>query len=153
VLRFGAEFSGGVYNSDDVDRVRQQVEPGNATFRHAGDVLAVRTRVGGRLLVDARAHPNPFTPNGDGINETMQLSFNVREVITRRPLQVALYDLSGRLVRTLAAEQVKTGTVERTWDGRGADGGLVAPGVYLYRIQLETDEGTEKLVGTVVVAY
>ena len=153
VLRFGAEFSGWVYNSDDVDRVRQQVEPGNATFRHAGDVLAVRTRVGGRLLVDARAHPNPFTPNGDGINETMQLSFNVREVITRRPLQVALYDLSGRLVRTLAAEQVKTGTVERTWDGRGADGGLVAPGVYLYRIQLETDEGTEKLVGTVVVAY
>ena len=153
VLRFGAEFAGWVYNSDDVDLIKQQVQPGNATFRHAGDVLAVRTQVGGQLVVDTRVHPNPFSPNGDGINDAMRLSFDVREVVARRPLQVALYDLSGRLVQILSTEQVKTGTVERFWDGRDADGGLVAPGIYLYRIQLETDEGTEEQVGTVAVAY
>ena len=153
VLRFGAEFTGWVYNRDDSDRVKQQVQPGNATFRHSGDVLAVRTQVGGQLLVDTQVAPNPFTPNGDGTNDVMRLTFDVREVAARRPLQVSLYDLSGRLVQTLATTQVKTGTVEQVWDGRDAAGELVAPGIYLYHIQLETDEGTEKKVGTVAVAY
>ena len=153
VLRFGTEFVGWVYNSDDPDRIKQQVQPGNATFRYAGDVLAVRTRVGGQLLTDVQVHPNPFTPNNDRVNDTAQLSFDVREVVARRPLQVALYDLSGHEVQTLATTQIKTGIVEYTWDGRRADGRLVSPGVYIYRIRLDTDEGAEERVGTIAVAY
>ena len=153
VLRFGAEFSSWVYNSDDADLIKQRVQPGNATFRHSGDVLAVRTRVGGQLLIDAQVEPNPFTPNGDGINDATRLSYNVREVVMRRPLQVSLFDLSGRLVRIIATDQIKTGSVEHFWNGRDLWGNLVAPGVYLYQIQLETDEGMEENVGTISVAY
>ena len=129
------------------------MQPGNATFRYAGDVLAVRTQVGGRLLTDVRVHPNPFTPNNDQVNDTTQLSFDVREVVARRPLQVALYDLSGREVQTLATTQIKTGIVEYAWDGRRSDGRLVPPGVYIYRIRLDTDEGAAEQVGTIAVAY
>ena len=153
VLRFGTEFSGWVYNSDDPDRIKQQVQPGNATFRYAGDVLAVRTQVGGRLLADVRVHPNPFTPNNDRVNDATRLSFDVREVVVRRPLQVALYDLSGHAVQTLASTQIKTGIVEYSWDGRRSDGSLVPPGVYVYRIRLDIDEGAEEQVGTIAVAY
>ena len=153
VLRFGAEFSGWVYASDDPDAVRQQVKAGNATFRHSGDVLSVRTQVGGALLVDAQVVPNPFTPNGDGVNDAMTLRFDVREVVARRPLVVEIYDLSGELVRRLAGEAVRTGTVEKRWDGLDEGGELVVPGMYVYRIQLETDEGSEEKVGTVAVAY
>jgi hypothetical protein len=153
VLRFGAEFSSWVFASDDPDGIRQQVKSGNATFRHSGDVLSVRTKVGGALLVDAQVRPNPFTPNGDGINDAMTLSFDVREVVARRPLVVEIYDLSGRLLRRLAGEEVRTGTVQKQWDGRNGAGALVAPGLYIYRIELETDEGSEEQVGTVAVAY
>ena len=153
VLRFGTEFSGWVYNSDDPDRIRQQVQPGNATFRYAGDGLAVRTQVGGRLLADVRVHPNPFTPNGDRVNDATRLSFDVREVVARRPLQVVLYDLAGHAVQTLANTQIKTGIVEYAWDGRRADGRLVSPGLYIYRIRLDTDEGAAERSGTIAVAY
>ena len=46
VLRFGTEFSGWVFNSTDPDQIRQRIDPGNATFRFAGDLLAVNTPVG-----------------------------------------------------------------------------------------------------------
>ena len=153
VLRFGTQFAGWVYASDDGDRIKQQVEAGNATFRHASDQLSVRTRVGGSLLVDAQVRPSPFTPNGDGINDEMVLSFAVREVTVRRPLLVEIYDVSGHCLRSLAGAAVLTGPVEKRWDGRDERGALVAPGVYLYRIQLEVDEGIEEQLGTVAVAY
>ena len=153
VLRFGAEFSGWVYASDDADQIRQQVKAGNASFSYAGDGLSVSTRVGGALLVDARVRPNPFTPNGDGINDEMVLSFDVREVAARRPLRVEICDISGRRVRSLAAMEVRTGTVEQRWDGRDGTGALVPAGLYLYRIQLETDGGVEGQLGSIAVAY
>ena len=98
-------------------------------------------------------HPNPFTPNNDRVNDTAQLSFDVREVVARRPLQVTLYDLSGHEVQTLATTQIKTGLAEYSWDGRRSDGSLVSPGIYIYRIRLDTDEGAEEQVGTISVAY
>ena len=97
--------------------------------------------------------PTLLPPNGDQVNDATRLSFDVREVVARRPLQVALYDLSGHGVQTLATTQIKTGAVEYTWDGRRSDGGLVPPGVYIYRIRLDTDEGPEEQVGTIAVAY
>ena len=57
VLRFGTEFSGWVFSSTDPDQIRQRIDPGNATFRFAGDLLAVNTPVGGDLLVDVRGTP------------------------------------------------------------------------------------------------
>ena len=56
VLRFGAEFTGWVYDSAEPE-LKQQVRPGNATFRFAGDALSVRTPVGGELVRKVTAHP------------------------------------------------------------------------------------------------
>jgi hypothetical protein len=45
--------------------------------------------------------------------------------------RIELFDLRGRLVRTLP---VRPGDTMRTWDGRGADGRAVAAGVYFARL-------------------
>ena len=153
VLRFGAEFKGWVFNSDDPDRLKQQIEPGNATFRFAGDVLSVRTVVGGDLLVFTEAFPNPFTPNGDGINDQFSLSFKVREVAVRRAMQVEIYDLAGNWVRTLSNTEATTGAYSFTWDGSNGEGSRVSPGLYLYRIKLQSDENMQEKLGSLAVAY
>ena len=153
VLRFGAEFKGWGFNSDDPDRLKQQIEPGNATFRYSGDVLSVRTKVGGDLLVFVDPSPNPFTPNGDGINDEVSLSFKVREVAVQRSIRVEIYDLEGRLIHTLADGVATTGAYSHTWNGRDRGGERVPPGIYIYRIELETDEGGEEKAGTIAVAY
>lgn len=50
---------------------------------------------------------------------------------------VAIYDLGGRLVRTLAEGRFAPGRERVTWDGRDAEGQHVASGVYFVRSQVE----------------
>jgi len=48
-------------------------------------------------------------------------------------VEVRVYDVRGREVRTLAAGTLPAGVHERSWDGRDAGGRELAPGVYFAR--------------------
>ena len=150
VLRFGTEFSGWVFDSDDPDQIKQQIRPGNATFRFSGDALAVNTPVGGRLLVDIAVTSNPLTPNGDGLNETLEIAYKLREVTASRPVRLAIYNLAGQLVVELPSITARSGEFAHRWDGRDAAGQLVPPGTYIWRLQLEEKE---ERTGILAVAY
>jgi gliding motility-associated-like protein len=151
VLRFGTEFSGWVFNSTDPDQIRQGIDPGNATFRFSGDLLAVNTPVGGDLLVDVDV-PRIFTPNGDGINETFTITYKLREVTDARPVQVQIYNLAGALITQLPALTTRSGTFTQQWDGRDAQGVLVQPGTYVYKLTLDSQKQHTQ-TGAVAVAY
>ena len=152
VLRFGTEFRGWVFNSADPDQVRQQIRPGNATFRFSGDALAVKTPLGGDLLIQVEVTPRLFTPNGDGINDEVLFSYKLREVATTRPLLLRIYDLAGRLVHELPALQARSGAFASEWDGRDGAGARVPPGTYLYELTLETKD-EERQIGAFAVVY
>ena len=49
------------------------------------------------------------------------------------PVKVALYDVTGRLVRTVADRAYDAGRYTLVWDGRDARGAALKPGVYLAR--------------------
>ena len=151
VLRFGTEFSGWVFSSTDPDQIRQRIDPGNATFRFAGDLLAVNTPVGGALLVDVRV-PQVFTPNGDGVNETLTIAYKLREVTADRPVQVRIYDLAGRLVAHLPVLKARSGAFIQEWDGRDGQDALVQPGTYIYELTLDSEEQYTQR-GVFAVAY
>ena len=150
VLRFGTEFSGWVFDSDDPDQIKQQIRPGNATFRFSGDALAVNTPVGGRLLVDIAVTSNPLTPNGDGLNETVEIAYKLREVTATRRVRLAIYNLAGQLVVELPPIAARSGEFAHRWDGRDAAQQLVPPGTYIWRLQLEEQE---ERAGILAVAY
>ena len=152
VLRFGAEFTGWVYDSAEPE-LKQQVRPGNATFRFAGDALSVRTPVGGELVRKVTAHPATLTPNGDGINDQTMISYDLRNIGEPRQIALRIFDLSGRLVREVISTPAVSGSFAAVWDGRRTEGDLVAPGVYLYQVDLTTDKGLSAAAGTVAVAY
>jgi flagellar hook assembly protein FlgD len=71
-------------------------------------------------------YPNPFNPETT-IRFTLPLDKNV---------SVRVFDVSGRLVKTLVDNQLYTqGTYEVTWNGTSQDGTAVASGTYLYSLE------------------
>jgi len=49
-------------------------------------------------------------------------------------VSLGIFDLSGRLVRTLVHESLEPGTYQRYWKGLNDDGQRAASGVYFLRL-------------------
>ena len=91
-------------------------------------------------------YPNPMV-------EHTQFAYRVQGG-TSPPENVRLriYTVAGRLVRELHDTPRAVGWNQFRWNGRDADGDRVATGVYLYRVRMDTENGThEGDVGKVVV--
>jgi flagellar hook assembly protein FlgD len=59
---------------------------------------------------------------------------------------VSVYDLDGRLVRTLLNEQRGAGSHQVEWNGQDGSGQQVASGTYLFRVNSGTFESTHKML-------
>jgi subtilisin-like proprotein convertase family protein len=94
-------------------------------FTLAGSVASV----GDEMLPTAtRLHaavPNPFNPR-----TTIRY-----DIMRTEPVRLDIFDLRGRLVRTLVDEEKPAGRYEAVWDGRDQQDRGVASGTYLYRLQ------------------
>jgi hypothetical protein len=89
-----------------------------------------------RALAIAGAVPNPFNPR-----TTIRF-----EVPRAGRVEVRIYDMRGRSVRTLADADLAAGRHEAVWDGRGEDGAAAAAGVYLLRVAAGGEQRSAKLV-------
>ena len=67
---------------------------------------------------------------------------------TTRPgvVKVGVYDLRGRLVRSLFEGGMTAGTQREYWDGADASGSAVGSGIYLVRMKGETGQASTKLM-------
>ncbi len=81
-------------------------------------------------------HPNPFNP-------VTRIDFSLARA---EQVTVALYDVSGRLVRTLVDRRLGAGVHSTEWDGRDKGGNAVAGGVYFYRLTAGNRTLTRKAV-------
>ena len=80
--------------------------------------------------------PNPF-------NSQTTIGFALTE---RAIVELAVYNLSGQKVATLAHGQRVAGTYSLQWDGRDDAGRALASGVYLYRLRSGRQIETRKLL-------
>ena len=71
------------------------------------------------------AHPNPF-------NAATQVAFELAE---RHRVSLQIFDLKGRLVRTLEEGTFEPGRYGRAWNGRDDAGSTVASGTYFVRMR------------------
>ena len=132
----------------------QQVDPGDATFLTPSTPLTVTVPFSRQILHNLHIAPNPFTPNGDGINDQMEISFDLGKLNQVREIQVAIYDLSGR--RVWREQREGYGSLVFVWDGRDAAGVRVPPGLYVGQVNVgvDADEATRTTVARVIaVAY
>ena len=129
------------------ERVWQRVDA------KASRSLQVLTPLSGGLLGEVIASANPFTPNGDGINDVVELVFPVFAVQSAKALVLEVYGLDGQRVRHQAPVVAAAAGVQRlTWDGRDDQGRLTPPGLYLCRVGVEVDAEGEQTTITKLIA-
>jgi len=80
--------------------------------------------------------PNPFNPK-----TTIRFALPSEGLV-----ELAVYDLSGRRVKTLVQEKMAAGHHELIWEGRDDRGHSVASGVYFSRIAFEGQVLTSKMI-------
>ena len=118
-----------------------------------GTNLVVRFADGNVPLVAQLEGTRLFTPNGDGINDAFALSYALLKIVTEAAVTLELYDLAGRRVRRAYEGMGSNGSYALEWDGTDDRGLLVPPGLYLYELRVQADEGSERRWGSVGVVY
>lgn len=85
----------------------------------------------------SQAYPNPFNP-------VTKIAYSIREA---GPVRIEIYNIAGRVVRTLLDTEVAAGTQDFVvWDGTDDVGAKCASGVYFYRLNAPGYTQTEKMV-------
>ncbi|MDP8232823.1 MAG: T9SS type A sorting domain-containing protein, partial [Candidatus Zophobacter franzmannii] len=82
-------------------------------------------------------YPNPFNP-------TTTISYSVAS--NNENVEIAIYDIRGRRIRTLINKQISRGEHEIIWDGNDENSQSVASGVYFYRLSTESKTISKKMV-------
>jgi hypothetical protein len=81
-------------------------------------------------------YPNPFNPS-----TTFAYS-----IPSSGSVGLRIYDVAGRLVRTLVSEAKAPGEYQTTWDGRDGSGSIVASGVYFARLEFGVRVETRRVL-------
>jgi hypothetical protein len=106
-------------------------DPAGATPGRANSAAAPPAR-GARVELQ----PNPFSPDGDGYEETLGAAIEVPEGYDG--FRARIFDLDGRCRVDLAADRLGAGPRTLAWDGRD-DGGLDLPrGVYILDVEFHS---------------
>ncbi len=154
IFRYGATFAGRVFDSQTPQEIWQPVQPGDATALRDGNTLSVQAlALGPRVLGALDLAGGIFTPNGDGVNDGLDIAYNLLKLVAPTPVVVQVRDVAGGLVREVYNGLDAAGRHRRQWDGLDGRGQRVAPGVYICRVEVATEEGRRQRAGVVAVAY
>jgi cytochrome c peroxidase len=83
--------------------------------------------------------PNPF--RSSTLNTAIHFSLP-----TEREVELRVFDVAGRSVKTLAKGRLSPGVHTLAWDGSGDKGTRLASGVYFYRLLAGPDHALKKMV-------
>jgi flagellar hook capping protein FlgD len=115
--------------SGEVYQAREVVPTVNA--------VGVGNPAGPMLAQLGQNYPNPFRRSGTSIPFSLQRSGEV---------SLAIYSVSGRLVRQLVSGGQAAGAHVARWDGRDAAGQEVGSGIYYYRLETAGVEMARRMV-------
>ncbi len=118
-----------------------------------GDLIVrVRDEQGQLPLLDqVRTSAGVFTPNGDGVNDALVVSYVLLKLTRAATAYFDIYDLSGRRIRHFDARPTASGRRTQIWDGGSDSGQFVVPGFYIWRLRLKADTGSVERQGIVGV--
>jgi hypothetical protein len=106
---------------------------------------------GDELLVGPVAMTIPIIPRNFALHQNAPNPFNQLTAIRyqlKSPGHTSLkiYDLSGRVVRTLVNEEKEAGYYSTSWDRKNERGEELSNGIYFYRLVSSDFEATKKMI-------
>ena len=152
VFKVGTVFTGRIYDSTRPMEVRQRVTPGDADPLVDGNTLRVSPAVVGRRNIQS-LEVSAFTPNGDGINDLLRVEYDLVNLAGGVPVALEVFNLAGMRVASISVDAGVSGRYSAVWDGRDEEAGLLPPGLYLLKLEVEADEGTDVEVAALPMAY
>ncbi len=91
------------------------------------------------FVLQSAVSPNPF-------HENTAIRYQLSGAGKTIPVCLNIYDLTGRVIRTLVDERQDPGEYTVQWRGKDRDGRQVAGGVYFYRLTAGNLVSTKKMV-------
>jgi len=123
--------------------VIDSVDYSNAFFETMADCEAVCSSVSSESsnhppirIQLVQNYPNPFNPR-------TSINFSIE---TFHPTSLRIFDLSGRLVKTLLDRSLSPGNYEIDWDATNNTGQKVSGGIYYYTLEVGDFKETRKMV-------
>jgi len=143
----GIERPAGDFNGDGINDIL--FHAGMAAGGSYGHVFVFSGDTG--LVVDIENHNNKITPDGFKLSYNYPNPFNSStifkyEIPYRTSVDLSIYDILGRKIKTLIRRELPAGSYQTSWDGRGETGNPVPSGVYLYRLKTTSTELSRKMI-------
>jgi hypothetical protein len=118
-------------------------DPSFNTGQDVSDAFfSIHSQIGTELVPEAARfgmlenYPNPFNP-------TTRIEFSLGE---RAQVSMRIYDMSGKVVRTLVNETMSVGRHSASWNGEDEYGRPVASGIYVCRLEAAGKTALRKMV-------
>ena len=143
IFGFSTFFNGAIANAS-FENSWQRVDDGDANGIIDSEQTVILALEGSDVLGEVELDGQVFTPNADGINDALEVHFPLMRIATTTPVQLEIYDLSGRLVRQLINRPLSTGLHAVSWTGVDMSEKLVPPGIYLLKIDINIDSDSVK---------
>jgi hypothetical protein len=145
LLGLGTSATGKVYTFTDE---QANLEPGKTYYYQLADedfngninyssAISVATLVIPKEFRLHQNYPNPFNP-------TTKIAIELDAFA--KDAKIEIFDITGRLVRTLYKGPINQYRITFEWDGRNSTGNLLATGMYFYRYQSARNVAIRKMI-------
>ena len=152
VFKVGTVFAGRVFDSEQPFEVRQRVAAGDADPLVEGNSLSVSPSTVSRGAIRAFT-VSPLTPNGDGVNDDLEVAYDLVNLAGAVPVELDVFNLAGQRVAEIAVDTGTSGRFSASWDGTDGSDRLLPPGLYLLRLKVEADEETDVAIAPLPLVY
>lgn len=154
VFDFAHTFGGEVFNAGSTD-LPQPVEGGDVSTAIGTNSLRVlaASAANPQLVQDVQFSSRVVTPNGDGVNDELVISYALFALPQSVPVRLQVFSLDGRRVAQVERGQQGSGPQRLHWDGRDQRGAMLAPGLYLLGIGIEAEDKSGLQLRPINLAY
>jgi len=153
---YGREVESGVSLEKINPRLNGNISSNwSASVSATGSTPGYRNSIWVESLPEAASlqiYPNPFSPDNDGFEDFTIISFQVP--VETAFARIRLFDIRGRLIRTLVSNQPVAHTARFIWDGKDDTGRVARIGAYICFLEvLNSDKQVFQQLKKTVILY